>query len=171
MRSVGGRRSQHQLRVRSDVELAVDGALVADRQPADVAIEGMRDGDSQRCVDRFAANPVFGTTLDEAHRLHFPARAERLGRGGPDCTGGAIAEEQIAAEHVGRHVLAPARDGPIAPLSEPGAGIAGHDCVAPVRQQAGAQRRRGQMRHGSVGFSHRGSIGLPKVAVRSGVHE
>ena len=110
-------------------------ARIGDRHAAHFGVVFRRHDDVEGGGQAAVASDEFGAILGEHDVVAVGLRAARLVGGGPHLAALDIAQEDVAAPVVARRVLAPARDGPIAPAAVARAGGRQHHRVAAVGQQ------------------------------------
>ena len=119
-------------------------AGVGDRDAPDLGIVLGRHDDIERGGEDAVVAHEFRAILGEHDLVAVGPRAARLVGRRPDLAAGDIAQEDVAAPIVARRVLAPARDGVLAPAAVARAGGRQHHRVAAVGQQM--HRRAGRVR-------------------------
>ncbi len=139
--SIGGRRGEDDFRVRGELDVARASAEVRERDSPHFRIILRGDDDFERGRDRaippddldalFGVLDLIGARLDTA----------RLVTGRPDLAAVYIAYEDVRAEVIARHVLAPAGDGKLAPSTVAGSGRRHHHGVSAVGEKVRPRSR------------------------------
>ena len=146
-------RSQDDLGVTGDLQLARPGIVVGQRDPAN--LDGLlgRDRDLQKRLDVGVAPANGGLVRREDDLVTLGRPADRLISGGPDQVALHVADVAELAPDLARRVLAPARhvEAPAFAVARPRVGD--HDVVGGVREQV--RPRDGRVRRGQTP-AHRG---------------
>ena len=117
VRGVGRGGRQHDLRIRRHIDFASPASVIEDRDAADLGVVLRRDRDFERRRDRAVAPDDFDAILEERRLVTIRFDAARLVPRRPHLAAVGIAKEDVRAPAIARRVLAPARDGEIAPAA------------------------------------------------------
>ena len=114
VRGLGG---QGKLGVGGQLDLAVAGPEVRDREPPDLGIVLGGDDDRETRRDRAITTSHLDVILGVDDLVAVGLRAARLVAGGPDGTGPPVSQEEVAPPLVAGDILPPAGDGDVAPAA------------------------------------------------------
>ncbi len=140
MRDVRGLGAQHQLGVRSHLDVVRAAGGIAQREASDLGIVFRGHLYLERGHDVAVAADDLGAVLSEAHLVHRRLRGAGLVARRPDAARLEIAQQDVTAGVVARRVFAPARHRQIVPAAVARAGGGEHHRVATVREQVGLRR-------------------------------
>ena len=132
MSDVGGRRCQHELGIRGDVQVPVAIAGVGERDAAHLRIVFGRNQHFQHRRHRGIDAHKFRAILGEGHRIAIGFDTARLVTGGPHEAAVDVTQEKIAAQVIARRVLTPPGYREISPAAITGTRCGEHHRVVSV---------------------------------------
>ena len=150
MGGVGGLRSEHDLGVGGQLDLAHPGAVIGERHPAQLGVVFLGDHHLQPAGDRAVAADDLRTILGEGDLVAVRLDAARLVARRPDLAALHIAKEEIGPPAVAGGVFPEAGDGDVAnagarrgavEAAVPGARRGDHQRVAAVAEEMAARHR------------------------------